>query len=114
MCQWFVDVLVLNLREECLMPPCGAAGVYVPQPKNLVFMGFRKMLNLARPLGLASNKGSWAPSTYNEISDLVSKVRERACISRMRHRGVCFGCCTNMCVRNRCAACLERMWRRLA
>jgi len=27
MCQWFVDDFVLNLREECLLAPCAAAGV---------------------------------------------------------------------------------------
>uniref|UniRef100_A0A061SHQ5 Nucleoside diphosphatase n=1 Tax=Tetraselmis sp. GSL018 TaxID=582737 RepID=A0A061SHQ5_9CHLO len=73
MCQWFVDDFVLNLREECLLSPCGAAGVYVPEPGSITFMGFRKMLELARPLGLAKKHGSWAPS-YEELMETVHRV----------------------------------------
>jgi len=74
MCQWFVDDYVLNLREECLLKPCAAAGVYVPATGTIVFMGFRKMLELARPLGLAKKHGAWAPDSYADIESLVHQV----------------------------------------
>jgi hypothetical protein len=75
MCQWFVDDFVLNLREECLLAPCAAAGVYVPACGSVVFLGFRKMLELARPLGLATKHGAWAPDSYDDIAALVHQVR---------------------------------------
>lgn len=72
-CQWFIDDFVLDMRNECLLPPCGAAGVHVPPVGNSHFYGFTKMLEIARPLGYAKKKGSWSP-TYQELESVLAQV----------------------------------------
>eukprot|EP00963_Diacronema_lutheri_P010272 scaffold995_cov358-Pavlova_lutheri.AAC.19 len=72
-CQWFVDDFVLDMKNECLLPPCGAAGVHVPPVDKSHFYGFTKMLEIARPLGYAKKKGSWSP-TYQELESALARV----------------------------------------